>query len=249
METNINKKTSPSASRRCVRFIHSRQKDTEISLSHNDKCRQGEASEPSSKNPSAVEKSSFCFSVNAGDFHIGFSASCESGYLTQLRLAPQCLEEKKPAEPFTCRKDKADRSDSDCDKTKSNADSEAIEENALPAEVQKIRDALKIQLTEYFLGKRRTFSIPVKLCGTEFQLSIWEKLLEIPYGSVKTYSEMASLAGSPKGARAAGSACNKNPVIILVPCHRVVGAKGQLTGYAGGLKLKEHLLALEKENL
>ncbi|MBR0104378.1 MAG: methylated-DNA--[Firmicutes bacterium] len=104
------------------------------------------------------------------------------------------------------------------------------------------------QLEEYFEGKRKTFSIPVKLEGTPFQLKVWETLLEIPYGETRTYGEIAKAIGSPKAARAVGMANNKNPVCIIVPCHRVVGAGGALVGYAWGLEMKERLLELERKN-
>lgn len=104
---------------------------------------------------------------------------------------------------------------------------------------------LKTQLQEYFSGERKSFTVPLKLYGTEFQLQVWKNLLQIPWGQVKTYRDIGFLSSSPKGARAVGSACNKNPVMILVPCHRVVGTGGKLTGYAGGLELKKILLELE----
>ncbi|MBQ7241373.1 MAG: methylated-DNA--[Firmicutes bacterium] len=104
------------------------------------------------------------------------------------------------------------------------------------------------QLEEYFEGKRKTFSIPVKLEGTPFQLKVWETLLEIPYGETRTYGEIAKAIGSPKAARAVGMANNKNPVCIIVPCHRVVGVGGALVGYAWGLEMKERLLELERKN-
>ncbi len=104
------------------------------------------------------------------------------------------------------------------------------------------------QLEEYFDGKRKTFSIPVKLEGTPFQIKVWEALQEIPYGETRTYGEIARATGSPKAARAVGMANNKNPVCIIVPCHRVIGADGSLVGYAWGLEMKERLLELEREN-
>lgn len=105
---------------------------------------------------------------------------------------------------------------------------------------------LKRQLEEYLKGERKKFDIPLKLQGTDFQLKVWNGLLKIPYGEVKTYGEIAKDLDSPKAARAVGLACNKNPIIILVPCHRVVGKGGKLTGYAAGIDVKEKLLALEK---
>lgn len=105
---------------------------------------------------------------------------------------------------------------------------------------------LKRQLEEYLRGERKKFDIYLRLQGTAFQSKLWLELLKIPYGEVKTYGEIAKDLDSPKAARAVGLACNKNPIIILVPCHRVVGKGGKLTGYAAGLDVKEKLLALEK---
>ncbi len=104
---------------------------------------------------------------------------------------------------------------------------------------------LKIQLEEYFSGKRKSFSVPLKPKGTAFQEKVWKELLKIPCGEVKTYGEIAKALGNPKSARAVGLACNKNPIIILIPCHRVVGKNGNLTGYACGLDMKKYLLSIE----
>ena len=104
---------------------------------------------------------------------------------------------------------------------------------------------LKIQLEEYFSGKRKSFSVPLKPKGTAFQEKVWKELLKIPCGEVNTYGEIAKALGNSKGARAVGLACNKNPIIILIPCHRVVGKNGNLTGYACGLDMKKYLLSIE----
>ena len=104
------------------------------------------------------------------------------------------------------------------------------------------------QLEEYFAGKRKTFDIPIKLEGTPFHKKVWEALQKIPYGGTRTYGEIAKAIGSPKAARAVGGANNKNPIGIVVPCHRVIGADGSLTGYACGLEIKKYLLDLEREN-
>lgn len=101
------------------------------------------------------------------------------------------------------------------------------------------------QLNEYFTGRRKSFDLPLAPEGTEFQKRVWKALSAIPYGETRTYGEIAALAGNPKASRAVGLANNKNPIGIIVPCHRVVGADGKLTGYAGGLKAKEWLLDLE----
>lgn len=105
---------------------------------------------------------------------------------------------------------------------------------------------LKEQLREYFEGKRTTFSVPLNLQGTDFQKRVWQELLKIPYGETRTYGQIAAAVGNPKACRAVGMANHHNPVMILVPCHRVVGSNGKLTGYAGGLEMKEQLLKLEK---
>nr|MBO2498022.1 [Fe-S]-binding protein [Bacillota bacterium] len=104
---------------------------------------------------------------------------------------------------------------------------------------------VKKQLAEYFDGKRRRFDLPVDLYGTPFQLRVWRELKKIPYGEVRSYKELARAIGSPKAVRAVGGANNKNPVPILVPCHRVIGSNGSLVGYGGGLSIKEYLLKLE----
>ena len=103
------------------------------------------------------------------------------------------------------------------------------------------------QITEYLAGKRKEFAVPLALNGTEFALKVWKEMSAIPYGEVRTYGELAKAIGRPGAARAVGQACNRNPIPIIVPCHRVVGAGGKLTGYAGGLALKEKLLELEKD--
>ncbi len=101
------------------------------------------------------------------------------------------------------------------------------------------------ELQEYFDGKRKVFTLPLSFKGTAFQNKVWRELCKIPYGQTKTYGQIAAAAGNKNGARAVGGACNKNPLMIIVPCHRVLGAGGKLTGYALGLKLKKQLLALE----
>lgn len=101
------------------------------------------------------------------------------------------------------------------------------------------------QLREYFSGKRDRFEIPYEFYGTAFQKMVWQCLSKIPYGKRKTYSEIAKEIHAPKASRAVGAANGKNPLSIIIPCHRVVGANGSLTGFAGGLKAKEFLLQLE----
>ena len=104
------------------------------------------------------------------------------------------------------------------------------------------------QLTEYFAGKRKSFDIPIKLKGTEFQQQVWSALQTIPYGDVWSYKRLAETVGSPKGYRAVGMANNRNPISIIVPCHRVLGIDGKLVGYAGGIDKKRKLLEMEQEN-
>ena len=101
------------------------------------------------------------------------------------------------------------------------------------------------QLTEYFAGSRTEFDLPLAPRGTEFQLRVWRKLQEIPYGETISYGELARRAGYTGQARAAGAATGRNPIGIIVPCHRIMGSDGSLTGYAGGLDKKRALLALE----
>jgi methylated-DNA-[protein]-cysteine S-methyltransferase len=102
-----------------------------------------------------------------------------------------------------------------------------------------------VQLAEYFAGERRAFDLPLDPAGTEFQRRAWLALVEIPYGETRTYGEQALRLGLAHGARAVGSANARNPLPILIPCHRLIGSTGELTGYAGGLDRKERLLRLE----
>ncbi|MFJ3905432.1 methylated-DNA--[protein]-cysteine S-methyltransferase [Streptomyces sp. NPDC090025] len=101
------------------------------------------------------------------------------------------------------------------------------------------------QLDAYFAGELTTFDLPLHLIGTPFQLRVWDQLCRIPYGETRTYGELAEALGSPGASRAVGLANGKNPVSIIVPCHRVIGAGGGLTGYGGGLSRKQRLLAFE----
>jgi len=103
------------------------------------------------------------------------------------------------------------------------------------------------QLDEYFAGERRVFDLPLNIEGTEFQKKVWNALLRIEYGKTATYGDIAEVIGQPKAVRAVGGANNKNKIAIIIPCHRVIGKDGSLTGYAGGLNVKEFLLNLESE--
>lgn len=109
-----------------------------------------------------------------------------------------------------------------------------------------LTDRVFQQITEYLDGARRTFDFPYLLRGTQFQQKVWRALLNIPYGETRTYSQIAAAVGSPKAARAVGMANHQNPILIAIPCHRVIGADGSLTGYGGGLDMKEALLELER---
>lgn len=102
------------------------------------------------------------------------------------------------------------------------------------------------QISEYLKGGRITFDLPLVPEGTEFQRNVWAELQKIPYGETRSYKDIATAVGNPKACRAVGMANNKNPLMIVIPCHRVVGSDGRLTGYAGGLDMKAALLELEK---
>jgi methylated-DNA-[protein]-cysteine S-methyltransferase len=101
------------------------------------------------------------------------------------------------------------------------------------------------QLREYFAGKRKTFSVSLDMRGTRFQKNVWEALLAIPFGETRSYGQLAKQLGNPNATRAVGAANGKNPLSIIVPCHRVIGSSGKLTGFGGGLEAKAHLLNLE----
>lgn len=106
-------------------------------------------------------------------------------------------------------------------------------------------DGLDDELAEYFAGERTVFTVPTAAVGTPFQLRVWEQLVAIPYGSTRSYLDLALALGDARLVRAVGAANGRNPLSIVVPCHRVVGSDGSLTGYAGGVARKEMLLALE----
>ena len=105
-----------------------------------------------------------------------------------------------------------------------------------------------LELEEYFNGQRKTFDLPLKLEGTDFQKKVWKELIKIPYGKTISYKELATSIGNEKACRAVGMANNKNKIMIVIPCHRVIGSNGDLTGYAGGLNIKQQLLELEAKN-
>lgn len=110
-----------------------------------------------------------------------------------------------------------------------------------------LTDKVFQQITEYLNGQRREFDFPYLLRGTEFQQKVWRALCAIPYGETRTYGEIAAQVGSPKAYRAVGMVNHQNPILIAVPCHRVIGVNGKLVGYGSGLDMKEALLQLEKK--
>ena len=103
----------------------------------------------------------------------------------------------------------------------------------------------RAQLLEYFAGKRKEFDVPLSPSGTPFQKKVWAALQSIPYGETRSYQQIAQMIGNLKATRAVGMANNRNPIAILIPCHRVIGKNGKLVGYAGGMERKQYLLALE----
>jgi O-6-methylguanine DNA methyltransferase len=131
---------------------------------------------------------------------------------------------------------------------------EARVQNLNPETIQ-LKESRKVlapylgQLNEYFAGHRREFSIPLDLRGTKFQLACWQALLEIPYGETRSYRDIAQAIGHPHAYRAVGMSNNRNPVAIIVPCHRVIASSGSLCGYGGGLDIKRKLLDLEQASL
>jgi len=106
--------------------------------------------------------------------------------------------------------------------------------------------AVREQLAEYFAGERQTFDVPLKFGGTEFQRRVWQELVRIPFGRTISYGELARRVGNPAASRAVGAANGRNPISIIVPCHRVIATSGALTGYGGGIENKERLLAWER---
>lgn len=131
-------------------------------------------------------------------------------------------------------------------------ETEQIKETELIKETEQIKETELIkrtylQLMEYFEGKRITFDVPIRLEGTNFQTKVWEELRKIPYGETRSYGEIAKQVGVPKGARAVGGANHNNPILIIVPCHRVIGSSGALVGFGAGIPVKEMLLKLENQ--
>ena len=124
--------------------------------------------------------------------------------------------------------------------------SAAAEKPVNPPQDSESFNKLQWELEQYFLGKLTKFETVTAHIGTEFQKAVWYQLTQIPYGETRSYGEVATMIGNPKAARAVGMANNRNPIPILFPCHRVIGANGDLVGFGGGLDRKIHLLGLEK---
>lgn len=121
------------------------------------------------------------------------------------------------------------------------------ERDGVIEESKLIKQAMK-ELNEYLINKRKEFTVPLLAEGTKFQKKVWNALKEIPYGETRSYGEIAKIIGNPKSARAVGMANNKNPILIIIPCHRVIGVNGKMVGYACGINIKEQLLKLEENN-
>ena len=120
------------------------------------------------------------------------------------------------------------------------------EENSETDGIEMILGEAIRQLEEYFAGRRKEFTLPLDIHGSAFYMKAWEEMQKTPYGQVCTYKELARAAGKQGAARAAGQACRRNPIVIIIPCHRVLASGGKIGGYSGGLKVKEWLLELEK---
>jgi methylated-DNA-[protein]-cysteine S-methyltransferase len=118
-----------------------------------------------------------------------------------------------------------------------------------PEPQKQILKQTALQIEQYFAGERKNFDLPVDIMGTDFQIEVWQALAQIPYGHTVSYADIASKIQKPKAVRAVGSANGKNPLAIIVPCHRVISSDGTLGGYAGGLKIKTALLQFEKTQL
>ena len=118
---------------------------------------------------------------------------------------------------------------------------------AYPQEETPLIQTARQQLEEYFAGKRRRFTLPLAPKGTAFAQKVWRALQDIPYGETRSYLQIAQAVGNPRACRAVGMANHRNPIMVIIPCHRVIGSDGSLTGYAGGLEMKRYLLQLEKD--
>ena len=116
---------------------------------------------------------------------------------------------------------------------------------AAPAGEDPVLDEAERQLRAYFAGERKTFDVPLLMEGSEFDRAVWQQLLEIPFGQIRTYGQLAAALGKRNASRAVGGACSRNPLLIVVPCHRVIAGTGKLTGFAAGMDMKRTLLELE----
>lgn len=125
---------------------------------------------------------------------------------------------------------------------------ESIPKDAVLNETFILKEAGQ-QLYSYFLGKQKAFTLPLAPVGTEFMMRVWKSLQNIPYGETRSYKEIAQSINNPKASRAVGLANNKNPIPIFIPCHRVIGANGELVGFRSGLETKQYLLELEKRHI
>lgn len=175
----------------------------------------------------------------------------EDGFVTALKNAPEPGAEKAP-EPESA-KATANVPEPPNRLTDANASKPANVSNtakAMPADDpdpdSELVELVFRQLDEYFAGVRTRFDFPYRMDGTPFQKKVWRALCDIPYGQTRSYKEIAEAVGSPKACRAVGMANHRNPIFIAVPCHRVIGADGSLTGYGGGLDMKQALLELER---
>ena len=124
---------------------------------------------------------------------------------------------------------------------------EDVHNENITEETELIKEAKK-QINEYFQGERIAFDLPLAPEGTDFQKKVWNELIKIPYGETRTYGQIAKYIGNGKASRAVGMANNKNPIMIIIPCHRVIGANGKLVGYSEGVHIKEKLLNIEKSS-
>lgn len=132
------------------------------------------------------------------------------------------------------------------DKSTTKKTSANMNESAFILEETSLHKRTIAEVTKFLNGQLKEFTVAIKPKGTDFQLKIWDLLKTIPYGKIKTYGDIAKQIGNPKGPRAVGMACNKNPILFIIPCHRVVGSNGSLTGFACGIDMKEQLLNLER---
>lgn len=157
------------------------------------------------------------------------------------------LATKEAAQKATTHRETARQETEDAEKCRKPVSCAQNSADGRNSELPPVVKQLTAELSEYFAGTRTEFTVPVRVEGTAFQKAVWELLKQIPYGETRTYGELARAMGKKGAARAVGGACHVNPVLLLVPCHRVIGADGRLTGFAGGLIVKEALLKQERK--